>query len=79
MTSDNRGGPRKGRPEGPATTLDTRGDITPTVRPGVYARPLPLRRSGLPSECWWLRQQSWCEQHLERLASAWSRVYGRAA
>jgi hypothetical protein len=52
---------------------------TPMVRPGVYVRPLPLTRSALSPECWWLRSQPWCEEHLQRLAGAWERMYGKEA
>ena len=68
-----------GAPEAATAKQQARGDSSPTVRPGVYTWPLPLRRSGLPSECWWLSSQPWCEAHLERLAGAWERVYGEAA
>ena len=42
MTSDNRGGPRKGRPD---TTTNQAASYTeaPFVRDGLYTRPLPLR------------------------------------
>jgi hypothetical protein len=51
----------------------------PIIREGVYTKPLPLRARHLPPECWWLRDQWWCEIHLARLADAWERVYGERA
>ncbi len=56
-----------------------RGDSKPTVRPGVSVKPLPLQAHALPPECWWLRSQPWCENHLRRLAGAWDAMYGEAA
>ena len=78
MTSDNRGGPRKGRPD---TTTNQAASYTeaPIVRDGLYTRPLPLCARDLGPECWWLRSQPWADDHLARLASAWKQVYGRAA
>ena len=73
-----RGAP-KGASQAGAAKPQTRNNSTPAVRPGVYTRPLPLHARHLPPECWWLRDQWWCEIHLARLAQAWERVYGRAA
>jgi hypothetical protein len=76
---DMEGGPAHHRPpEGPTARSDSR-NLTPTVRPGVYTKPLPLRARDLPTECWWLKSQPWAEEHLARLAGAWDRVYGEAA
>ena len=61
-------------PEGSGADADTK-----RHQPGCYTKPLPLRARHLPPECWWLRSQPWCEQHLERLAGAWDRVYGEVA
>ena len=69
-------------PEGTGADAITRHrqpDSIPTIRPGVYTKPLPLRARDLPSECWWLKSQPWCEEHLRNLAAAWSRVYGERA
>jgi hypothetical protein len=79
MTSQDEGGPRKGRPHKAATTPPVNRHHTPTVRPGVYTRLLPLRARHLGSVSWWLRDQPWCEEHLSNLAAAWSRVYGERA
>jgi hypothetical protein len=74
VTPKGEGAP-KGAPEAAAAKQQARGDSTPRVRPGVYARPLPLRARHLGSVSWWLRDQPWCEEHLRNLAAAWSKVY----
>ena len=70
---------KKAPQEAAAATPQAQRHRTPTVRPDVYVRPLPLRARDLPVECWWLKSQPWCELHLKRLAGAWATVYGERA
>jgi hypothetical protein len=81
MTSD-----KRKPPTGGGADADTRNNQPPKsyteppiIRDGVYARPLPLHRSGLSPESWRLRDQWWVEIHLARLAGAWDRMYREGA